>query len=207
MVIDPALYRPAEVDYLQYRPRPRPTRVLGWKPRTTFAELVEEMVAPTWPHTVRRRPLAAVPGPGHPGRVTGGRLIAVGWYACSADAGAQVVCVPARRRRPAGAAGRADPVDLRDASKVDEVLRGAELLVHLAAQSGGISSGVLEADVFYDNQRGAPTCWRRHAVPASGGCSWPVGGDLRRRGSGLLDESAAIVTPFPDRVSGTRGRR
>jgi GDPmannose 4,6-dehydratase len=41
--IDPALYRPAEVDYLQSDPA-RAFELLDWKPRTTFRELVEEMV-------------------------------------------------------------------------------------------------------------------------------------------------------------------
>jgi GDPmannose 4,6-dehydratase len=41
--IDPALYRPAEVDYLQADPT-RARELLGWQPRTSFAELVEEMV-------------------------------------------------------------------------------------------------------------------------------------------------------------------
>ncbi len=41
--IDPALYRPAEADHLQSDPA-RALQVLAWKPRTSFAELVEEMV-------------------------------------------------------------------------------------------------------------------------------------------------------------------
>lgn len=41
--IDPALYRPAEVDYLRCDPS-LAQKLLGWKPRTSFAELVEEMV-------------------------------------------------------------------------------------------------------------------------------------------------------------------
>jgi GDPmannose 4,6-dehydratase len=41
--IDPSLYRPAEVDYLRSDPS-RAHELLGWKPRTSFAELVEEMV-------------------------------------------------------------------------------------------------------------------------------------------------------------------
>jgi GDPmannose 4,6-dehydratase len=40
---DPALYRPAEVDYLQCDPA-RALALLGWKPRTSFDELIEEMV-------------------------------------------------------------------------------------------------------------------------------------------------------------------
>ena len=43
VTIDPALYRPAEVDYLQCDPS-KANAVLGWKPRTSFAELVGEMV-------------------------------------------------------------------------------------------------------------------------------------------------------------------
>jgi GDPmannose 4,6-dehydratase len=41
--IDPALYRPAEVDFLQADPS-RAMDLLGWKPRTSFRELVEDMV-------------------------------------------------------------------------------------------------------------------------------------------------------------------
>jgi GDPmannose 4,6-dehydratase len=41
--IDPALYRPAEVDELQSDPS-RARALLGWEPRTSFADLVEEMV-------------------------------------------------------------------------------------------------------------------------------------------------------------------
>ena len=41
--IDPDLYRPAEVDYLQ-ADASRAKELLGWKPRTAFRELVEEMV-------------------------------------------------------------------------------------------------------------------------------------------------------------------
>jgi GDPmannose 4,6-dehydratase len=43
VTIDPALYRPAEVDYLRADPS-RAAELLGWKSRTSFAELVEEMV-------------------------------------------------------------------------------------------------------------------------------------------------------------------
>ena len=43
VIIDPDLYRPAEVDYLNgYSHRVR--EVLGWKPEYTFDQLVEEMV-------------------------------------------------------------------------------------------------------------------------------------------------------------------
>jgi len=41
--IDPALYRPAEVDYLQADPS-RARKLLGWEPPTSFEQLVEEMV-------------------------------------------------------------------------------------------------------------------------------------------------------------------
>ncbi len=41
--IDPRLYRPAEVDYLRSDPA-RARQLLGWEPRTSFRELVEEMV-------------------------------------------------------------------------------------------------------------------------------------------------------------------
>ena len=41
--IDPAYFRPTEVEYLQADPT-RAKDVLGWKPTTSFAELVEEMV-------------------------------------------------------------------------------------------------------------------------------------------------------------------
>ncbi len=41
--IDPRYYRPAEVDYLLGDPS-KATKVLGWKPRTSFAELVRLMM-------------------------------------------------------------------------------------------------------------------------------------------------------------------
>lgn len=41
--IDPALYRPAEVDFLQGDPT-RAQEILGWQPKTSFAQLVTEMV-------------------------------------------------------------------------------------------------------------------------------------------------------------------
>lgn len=41
--IDPAFYRPAEVDYLQGDPS-RARKVLDWTPATSFRQLVEEMV-------------------------------------------------------------------------------------------------------------------------------------------------------------------
>jgi GDPmannose 4,6-dehydratase len=44
VVIDPALFRPAEVNHLLADPS-KARRVLGWQPRTSFHELVETMVA------------------------------------------------------------------------------------------------------------------------------------------------------------------
>jgi GDPmannose 4,6-dehydratase len=41
--IDPRYYRPAEVDYLLGDPS-KAARILGWKPRTSFAELVRLMM-------------------------------------------------------------------------------------------------------------------------------------------------------------------
>jgi GDPmannose 4,6-dehydratase len=41
--VDPALYRPAEVDHLVGDPQ-KARRVLGWAPRVSFSELVEMMV-------------------------------------------------------------------------------------------------------------------------------------------------------------------
>jgi len=41
--IDPRYYRPAEVDYLLGDPS-KATKVLGWKPRTSFKELVRLMM-------------------------------------------------------------------------------------------------------------------------------------------------------------------
>ena len=41
--IDPNLYRPAEVDYLKGQPHKAKT-VLGWEPKISFKELVEDMV-------------------------------------------------------------------------------------------------------------------------------------------------------------------
>jgi GDPmannose 4,6-dehydratase len=43
VVVDPALYRPAEVDLL-VGDRSKARRVLGWEPEVTFEELVREMV-------------------------------------------------------------------------------------------------------------------------------------------------------------------
>jgi GDPmannose 4,6-dehydratase len=43
ITIDPSLYRPAEVDYLCGRST-KAQKVLGWKPSTSFDELVHEMV-------------------------------------------------------------------------------------------------------------------------------------------------------------------
>jgi GDPmannose 4,6-dehydratase len=41
--IDPALYRPSEVDYLRADPT-RAFETIGWKPETSFQQLVEEMM-------------------------------------------------------------------------------------------------------------------------------------------------------------------
>jgi len=41
--IDPRYYRPAEVDYLLGDPS-KATKALGWKPRTSFKELVRLMM-------------------------------------------------------------------------------------------------------------------------------------------------------------------
>jgi GDPmannose 4,6-dehydratase len=41
--IDPRYYRPAEVDYLLGDPS-KAVKALGWKPRTSFAELVRLMM-------------------------------------------------------------------------------------------------------------------------------------------------------------------
>lgn len=41
--VDPALYRPAEVDFLQGDPT-KAREVLGWEPKTSFTQLVTEMV-------------------------------------------------------------------------------------------------------------------------------------------------------------------
>lgn len=43
VVIDPQFYRPAEVNYLESDPS-QARSILGWHPRTSFRELVEEMV-------------------------------------------------------------------------------------------------------------------------------------------------------------------
>ncbi|MGH8907798.1 MAG: GDP-mannose 4,6-dehydratase [Egibacteraceae bacterium] len=43
VAIDPGLYRPAEVEHLR-ADASKARRLLGWEPRTTFAQLVEEMV-------------------------------------------------------------------------------------------------------------------------------------------------------------------
>ena len=41
-MIDPKLYRPAEVEYL--KGAPDAVELLGWKPKVTFEELVKLMV-------------------------------------------------------------------------------------------------------------------------------------------------------------------
>jgi GDPmannose 4,6-dehydratase len=43
VIVDPALYRPAEVDLLVGDPG-KAKRLLGWEPQVTFQELVREMV-------------------------------------------------------------------------------------------------------------------------------------------------------------------
>jgi GDPmannose 4,6-dehydratase len=43
IIIDPELYRPAEVDYLKGKPD-KARRVLGWEPKISFSELVRQMV-------------------------------------------------------------------------------------------------------------------------------------------------------------------
>jgi len=43
VVIDPKFYRPAEVDYLLGDPT-KAEKKLGWKPKTSFSELVRMMV-------------------------------------------------------------------------------------------------------------------------------------------------------------------
>ena len=43
MIVDPALYRPAEVDLLVGDPS-KAKRVLGWTPEVTFDGLIREMV-------------------------------------------------------------------------------------------------------------------------------------------------------------------
>jgi GDPmannose 4,6-dehydratase len=43
VIVDPRLYRPAEVDHLLGDPT-RARTVLGWEPTVTFAELIETMV-------------------------------------------------------------------------------------------------------------------------------------------------------------------
>jgi GDPmannose 4,6-dehydratase len=43
VVVDPRLYRPAEVDYLQ-ADISKARQTIAWEPKTTFEELVREMV-------------------------------------------------------------------------------------------------------------------------------------------------------------------
>lgn len=70
-----------------------------------------------------------------------------------ADQGADLVClhqsgVPPRPDVP----GRAVPIDLVGGEGLTEVAQGAEIIVHLAASSGGIQfQQTTHADVFHDN--------------------------------------------------------
>jgi GDPmannose 4,6-dehydratase len=43
LVIDPELFRPAEVDVLQGDPT-KAVQTLGWRPRISFEEMIHEMV-------------------------------------------------------------------------------------------------------------------------------------------------------------------
>jgi len=95
-------------------------------------------------------------------------------------------------------------VDLHDARRLDEVLAGAEMVVHLAARSGGIQfQQTFEADVFFDNQRitrnvleAARRAGVRRVFVASSAVVYADEGPRE------LDETAPCVTPFRDRVSG-----
>jgi GDPmannose 4,6-dehydratase len=58
--IDPRYYRPTEVDYLLGDPS-KATKALGWKPRTTFKDLVRLMMDSDLELTERERRAGAGP--------------------------------------------------------------------------------------------------------------------------------------------------
>jgi GDP-L-fucose synthase len=96
------------------------------------------------------------------------------------------------------------PLDLRDAAALDGMLAEGDLLVHLAAQSGGIQfQEKPAADVYTENQiitRGVLESARRARVQRMFLASSAVvyRGSPNRR---LLPESAEIVAPHRDQVS------
>ena len=111
---------------------------------------------------------------------------------------------PDRDGRPGDADARTLAVDLHDARRLDEVMAGADLVVHLAARSGGIQfQEAFEADVFFDNQRitrnlleSARRAGVRRVFVASSAVVYAGEGDRE------LTEDSPCVTPFRDRVSG-----
>jgi GDP-L-fucose synthase len=88
--------------------------------------------------------------------VTGGQgFIGRRVAALLTDAGAKVICPYRPDQQPDGeAAGEHVPAELLDPAHVQEVLEGADLVVHLAAQSGGIQfQRASQAEVFASNQQ------------------------------------------------------
>lgn len=120
-----------------------------------------------------------------------------------AQAGAEVVvpCRPQHGPFP-GLPARQVPVDLREPAALDPLLAAGDLLVHLAAQSGGISfQETFTADVFVDNQRitrnvleSARRARVRRAFVASSAVVY-------RESAEPLAETAPLIAPFRDPVS------
>jgi GDP-L-fucose synthase len=122
-----------------------------------------------------------------------------------ADTGAELVAPHRPDRGPLpGLPGKQLPLDLHDAEQLAGVLREGDLLVHLAARSGGIQfQESFEAVVFDENQRitrnvleAARRAGVRRLFLASSAVIYS--GD----NTGPFAESARLVTPFHDRVSG-----
>jgi GDP-L-fucose synthase len=110
--------------------------------------------------------------------------------------------------RPDGSPSRTLParqvaLDLLDARGLEALLEEGDLLVHLAAQSGGIQfQETFAADVYADNQRitrnvldAAGRAGARRVFLASSAVVY------RDSTSGALPETAPMVAPFQDRIS------
>lgn len=139
--------------------------------------------------------------------VTGGRGFVGGRLVTQLhDRGFDVTVLhrPGRGGPSADLPGRHRPVDLQDPARVRAALAGAEILVHLAARSGGIQfQQTVDTDVFLDNQRatrGVLEAAHREGVARVLIASSAV--VYAPHPSRPILETAPCVTPFRDRVSG-----